>query len=227
LRAATNGKQFLDEALERFGFSINVISGSEEATLIYHGARQALRMSDDKLLIMDIGGGSVEFIIANGKRIFWKRSFKIGAALLIGRFNPEDPLTRSDVRKIAAFLEMELKPLFIVCRGHNPALLVGTAGSFETFASMIRHRFPGSGSHYGRKEHPIVWNHFQSLYRELIVSKRSDRATMKGLIKMRVDMIVMAALMLNFVLDRTGIRLIRLSAYSLKEGAIWKLMQEN
>src|SRR5688572_19632471 len=65
LRSAVNGKVFLEEARDRFGFEINLISGDEEAELIYYGVRQAVQVAGQKSLIMDIGGGSVEFIIAD------------------------------------------------------------------------------------------------------------------------------------------------------------------
>jgi exopolyphosphatase / guanosine-5'-triphosphate,3'-diphosphate pyrophosphatase len=222
LRSAENGLQFLKEVKQKFGFSIQLISGDEEAELIYHGVRQAVGLGKSKSLIMDIGGGSVEFIIANENKIFWKQSFKLGAALLLGKFQPEDPLSAGDVTRIRAHIKKELEPLFQVCQQHSPGQLIGSAGSFETIASMLWHRFPEAGSHYGKTSHPIDLHHFCQLHSELIISDTATRNTMRGLIKMRVDMIVMASLLLKFVLDKTKIKEMRLSAYSLKEGALWK-----
>ncbi len=224
LRNAVNGQQFLDEVKKKFNFDIQLITGDEEASLIYYGVRQAVDLGERKSLIMDIGGGSVEFIIANEKMIFWKRSFKLGAALLSDKFQPSDPLTPRDVKAIKAYLKQELEPLLKACQLYLPLRLIGSAGSFETFASMLRHRFPDAGSHYGKTSHPIAIHHFSQLHKELIVSDIAERNKMKGLIKMRVDMIVLASLLLKFVLDKTKIKELKLSAYSLKEGALWKVI---
>jgi exopolyphosphatase / guanosine-5'-triphosphate,3'-diphosphate pyrophosphatase len=226
LRNAENGQQFLDEVKKKFNFDIQLITGDEEASLIYYGVRRAVDLGENKSLIMDIGGGSVEFIIANEDRIFWKQSFKLGAALLSDKFQPSDPLTSKDLKSINAFLNQELEPLINACQLHLPRMLIGSAGSFETFASMLKHRFPDAGSHYGKLSHPIDIYNLTQLHNELVVSDAAKRKTMRGLIKMRVDMIVMASLLLKFVLDQTKIEEIKLSAYSLKEGALWKVISD-
>ncbi len=224
LRSASNGKQFLEEAFKKYRFKIQLISGDEEALFIYKGVRQAVPIGNKKALIVDIGGGSVEMLIADSKKIFWKKSYKSGAALLLDKFKPSDPLTRNDLRNLQSFFEVTLHSMVEACRIHRPAQLIGSAGSFETFASMIRHQFPLSGSHYGKTWHPIEVKNFKMIHRQLVVSNATTRNRMKGLIKMRVDMIVMASLLLNFVLQKSHINSIKLSTYSLKEGALWTVI---
>lgn len=222
LRNAKNGAEFRKDVKRRTGIDISFVSGDQEATLIYWGVKQALHSWDDIKLVMDIGGGSVEFIIANSKKILWKKSYKLGAALLLDKFVPNDPLKKSDLSLITAHIHEQLTDLFVAIRKYQPNQLIGSAGSFETFSSMIRYRFPESGSHYGKTEHPISIAHFKQLYKELIVSNKAQRSAMKGLIKMRVDMIVMAALILKFVLDKSKIKSMKMSAYSLKEGVMFR-----
>ena len=194
---------------------------------IYYGVQQAVELGNEKSLIMDIGGGSVEMIIANEKHIYWKQSFKLGAALLIDKFKPGDPLSQKDLKVLIAHFKEIMKPAFVACKKYHPVKLIGSAGSFETIASMIRHRFPDSGSHYGKTSHPIKLQHFKDIHRTLVVSDADARNRMKGLIKMRIDMIVMASLLLNFVLDQTKIKNIQLSTFALKEGALWKTIQSS
>jgi exopolyphosphatase / guanosine-5'-triphosphate,3'-diphosphate pyrophosphatase len=105
--------------------------------------------------------------------------------------------------------------------------LIGSAGSFETVASMIRHRNSAAGSHYGKSSHPISLRDLNALYRDLIKSTTAERRKMKGLISMRVDMIVPASVLLNFVLKKSAISNIILSSYSLKEGAIEHILEGN
>lgn len=226
LRSASNGADFLNLTRSRFGIDVKIISGKQEAELIYLGVQQAVKLGKEKSLIMDIGGGSVEFIIADNKKAYWKGSYKLGAALLIEKFKPLDPVSVGQIKQISKFFDTELKSLFVACEKYKPIQLIGSAGSFETFSSMIRHRFPKAGSHYGKTEHPISLNHFNKLYEELIKSTVEERKHMRGLIKMRVDMIVMAGLLLNYVLQKIKIDRMIMSAYSLKEGAVYSVLND-
>src|SRR4051812_26505417 len=97
IREASNGDKFINRVKVETGISIKKISGNEEAGLIYLGVRKAVKMSDKKSLIMDIGGGSTEFIIADERKIYWKKSFLLGAARLLEKFNPSDPITNLQV----------------------------------------------------------------------------------------------------------------------------------
>jgi len=220
LRNASNGGEFLDDARENFGITIALISGSDEASLIYSGVRRAVDLGDDFSLIMDIGGGSTEFIIANNRKIFWKQSFKIGASMLLEKFQPADPIRKGELKLIEHYLDDVLKPLRAALMKFPAARLIGSAGSFETVTSMIRYRNPAAGSHYGKTSHPIKRSELNALHRDIIRSTTAERKKMKGLISMRVDMIVPASILLNFVLKQTGIKNILLSTYSLKEGAL-------
>ena len=78
IRSTKNGQLFVEQAKEETGIDIQIISGDREAELIYYGVHSAVEMDDDASLIIDIGGGSTEFIIANKNRIFWKQSFLLG-----------------------------------------------------------------------------------------------------------------------------------------------------
>ena len=91
LRTASNGKDFVQEVQSKIGLTIQLIPGSEEARLIHLGVTQAVEMDDEKGLIMDIGGGSVEFIIADKNKVFWAKSFPIGVAVLHNIFHEKEP----------------------------------------------------------------------------------------------------------------------------------------
>ena len=74
IRSAKNGKEFTRKVIDKTGISLKVINGDEEATLIYLGVRQCVNLGNKPTLIIDIGGGSTECIIADNKKIFWKIS---------------------------------------------------------------------------------------------------------------------------------------------------------
>jgi exopolyphosphatase / guanosine-5'-triphosphate,3'-diphosphate pyrophosphatase len=224
LRTADNGTDFIREARQKYKLNIISISGDEEARLICLGVRQAVKITDSPVLIMDIGGGSVEFIICDQKKMLWRKSYKAGAALLLEKFSPSDPITQSEITRVRKFASTELKSLFEQIKKFGPDTLIGSAGSFETMASMIRHRFPDSGSHYGKTEHNISLVHFKELYKALIKSTIAERKKMKGLIKMRIDMIVLSVILTNLVLEKSKVKKMKLSTYSLKEGALYDIM---
>lgn len=227
LRNAQNGPDFVKEARSKYDININLIDGIKEAEFICDGVRQAVKLGTECALIMDIGGGSVEFIIADQKKIFWKRSFKTGAALLQANFHISDPMTISERRKIEAFLIDEFLPLFDAVRKYNPVKLVGAAGSFETFSSMIAFRFKQKITSTSKLEKKLHWTHVRKIYQELIASTTEERKKMKGLVKMRVDMIVMASLLLHVVSSKTGLKNLIVSSYSLKEGALYQIINKN
>ena len=146
--------------------------------------------------------------------------FRSGSTYLFETFQPADPMSKSDLRRINGYFKETLQPMVEAVRKHQPVHLIGSAGSFETFSSMIRHRHPESGSHYGKKSHRISIKQFRMLNKDLIHSTHDERIRMRGLLRMRADMIVPASLLLDYVLDCCKIKNITMSAYSLKEGAL-------
>ena len=85
-RNAQNGAALAKTIEEATSIAITIISGNREAELIYFGVKEALQLGEEKALIVDIGGGSVEFIIANEHTLFWKESFEIGGQRLMDLF---------------------------------------------------------------------------------------------------------------------------------------------
>ncbi|MFM8951179.1 MAG: phosphatase [Bacteroidota bacterium] len=220
IRDASNGREFSTVVQQDFKIRLQIIDGDREAELISRGVRKAVPNLVPCYLIMDIGGGSTEFIIIQNNKTVWKHSYKLGSSFLLEHFKPSDPMVQGDLRRMEQHFSQSLVDLFVAIQQYRPTLLVGSAGSFETFASMIRYCFPTSGRHYGKKSHPIDVQHFQALNKLLVASNHAQRLRMRGLLKMRADMIVPASVLLNFVLKKSKIKNMIMSSYSLKEGAL-------
>ncbi len=141
IRSATNGKEFVKSVLAETGIKIKVISGEKKAELICYGVRQCVRMTKKKQLIMDIGGGSTEFVIANKNETFWKGSFNIGASRLLEIFKPSDPITSTEIKKMELFLEKIVSPLNLTLKKYPVDSLIGSSGSFDTLAEIIGWKF--------------------------------------------------------------------------------------
>lgn len=226
IRDAENGHVFTDALKEQFNLDISVISGDREAELIYLGVRQTLPFRSKRFLLLDIGGGSNELIIADCNKIFWKRSFKLGMARLLERFSPSDPITKDEIKAIESYLSEELTELFEQVKALKPQVFIGASGSFDSFVAMMAHQ------KLLRAMESCIFNEipletYHRLYETLIRSTKEERDKMKGLEPVRRDMIVLAAIFVNFVLQQTGLRTIYQSAYSLKEGAVFEILRNN
>jgi len=227
IRSAQNGENLIRDIREIYGIHPQIISGELEAELIYHGVKLALHDKPEKpILIMDIGGGSVEFIISDHEKILWKESYKIGVARLLEKIKPSNPISNSQVSNTEDLLYTELDSLFKAINKHKPETLVGSSGSFDTFIDLL---YPGKkpGSGYAQASNEIDSEDFQNLYNTLINSSLEERLAMPGMPDFRAEMIVLAIIEVHYLVKRSNIQRIIQSAYALKEGAIHLMIQDN
>jgi len=219
VRNAKNGSEFVYQVKELLGIDIEVISGEEEAQLIYEGIKLSGALTEQTQLMMDIGGGSVEFIIGNSQEVFWKKSFEIGGQRLLDAFHYHDPILSEEVTKLEQYCSEHLQPLLMAIRTFKPQGLVGASGTFDTlidiyFESMLQCKL--SGQHVYELPREVFFKIFQLL----ITKNREERLLIPGMIPMRVDMIVVASCLIDFILSHLPESPITCSHYSLKEGAI-------
>lgn len=218
LRDALNGPELLLKIKKTTGFKIQLIDGDQEATYIYQGVKASQLLDESCQLIMDIGGGSTEFIICNKNKIFWKKSFRLGAARLLEEISPSDPIRKEEIKKINLLLEKKLFPLLKACEKYQPQKLIGSSGSFDTFAAIILKK---NGETLGRKvNYQFNLFEYKKVHSILLKSTYKERLQIPGLLRMRADMIVLATLLLTFVLQSTKIKSLYLSKYALKEGVL-------
>ncbi|HTA61495.1 MAG TPA: exopolyphosphatase [Bacteroidia bacterium] len=223
IREAENAKEFILEVKKQANIDIEIISGDKEAELIYYGNKMAVEISKEPCLIMDIGGGSNEFIIVNNTGVFWKQSFKLGVARLLSMFHPENPITEKTKQSIIDYLKVELQPLLNELKKHPVTTLVGSSGAFESVLNMIgKEEITENKTSYD-----ISLEDYHLISKKTIHSTTEERQHMPGLIPMRRDMIVLSYILIDFILNNTEIKKITLSTYSLKEGAITLFMEKN
>ncbi len=219
IRNASNGQELVDKIKVETGITTGIISGDEEAQLIYYGVGHALNLGEETSLIMDIGGGSIEFIIGNAKEILWKHSFEIGGQRMIERFHRHDPILDNEREAVEAYLKENLSLLFEKVSTYKPGTLVGSSGTFDTLSDIFRVQ-EGLEKSPDATEFPLTLEGFNRIADEIITKNRDQRLAIPGMIELRVDMIVVAVILINFVLTHSGIEKIRVSAYALKEGVL-------
>jgi exopolyphosphatase/guanosine-5'-triphosphate,3'-diphosphate pyrophosphatase len=226
-RTSKNGYILLDEIREKTGIEVEIISGDREAELIYKGVRQTLSFNSEKFLILDIGGGSNELIIADMNKIFWKKSYPLGIARLLEKFKPGDPITDFDIRSINEYLAESLDELFYQLRQHEINILIGASGSFETFVTMTQELdINETECVLEHNSNKITLSELNQLNEKLIRSTIEERKKMKGLELMRVEMIVLASLFVNFMLENHKFYMIVQSNFALKEGAAYEQLNK-
>jgi exopolyphosphatase/guanosine-5'-triphosphate,3'-diphosphate pyrophosphatase len=218
-RGASNGLSFRDEIEEKTSLSINIISGDEEAEYIYRGVKTAFDIGGDPALIMDIGGGSVEFIIGNRDEVFWKKSYNIGAQRLLDWFHNIDPIPPGEIKRLNVFFEEQLCELDEMFKKFQPTCIIGSSGTFDTLSEIYQHQI-NRFVQGDETELPLTTDGFEQIYQLIIKHDRIGRLAIPGMIEMRVDMIVVAACLVKYIIDRYNINLIRVSSHALKEGMI-------
>lgn len=225
IRSASNGKKFVEAAKKETGIEINVISGDKEAELIWEGVRQALEIGESHSLVLDIGGGSNEFIIADSRGIAWKQSFDIGVARLLEKFKPSDPITGTEIKTLESHFQQILQPVFEAVKQNPVKELIGASGSFDTFAEMIAHKFHSIDILKGRTEFVFNLEEYESVHRQLLESTSRERRNTPGIIELRVDMIVIATVLVNFLLRELKIGRMRMSTFALKQGVLAEVLK--
>jgi exopolyphosphatase/guanosine-5'-triphosphate,3'-diphosphate pyrophosphatase len=226
IRNAKNGRDLVADIEDKTGITTRIINGREEAEYIYFGVQKAMNLGKETNLIMDIGGGSIEFIIANAYKIFWLQSFEIGGQRMIDRFHRHDPITVEEISNLEHYLFEELKPLFDAMSIHQPTTLVGSSGTFDTLSEIYCKR-DGRAIDPDASEFPLTIKAFEEIFQDIISKTRAERLAIDGMIPLRVDMIVVASVLVKYILDSFGIKHIRVSAFALKEGVLLKTIEEH
>ena len=225
IRNAGNGYVLVKEIKERTGIEVKVISGDKEAELIYEGVKYGMDLGKSTSVIMDIGGGSVEFIICNHDKIFYKESFEIGAQRLLDKFHKSDVITLEETQHMIDYLEEKLTPLFQAAATFKPVTLVGSSGTFDTLCDIDVRRKGISFSIEQGIEYTLSMKDFEEISYDILSKSREERMQIPGMAEMRVDMIVVACILIQFITHKFQTQKIRVCAYALKEGLLSKVMQ--
>ena len=220
VRSAGNGQDFIDEVKDKAGIQIDLITGEQEAAYIYKGIDASGILGDDNALIMDIGGGSVEFIIGNTDEVLWKQSFEIGAARLMDKFHKTDPIPLQSIKELTRYLNEKLTDLFMAAIRYKPKMLIGSSGAFESFAEVIELEKGKTFDLKRIKVYEFDTDDLLDLIERLAKSNHDTRAATKGIIPVRVDMIVVASLLTIYIMQKLGLADVSMSTYSLKEGVL-------
>ena len=223
IREAANGRAFVRRAKEETGFTIQPISGDLEALLIYKGVRRALGLSRPSLLV-DIGGGSTEFVVATEQVVFFKTSLKLGAARTMERFVTTDPISDKEKKALRAFYRETMAPVFEAAREFGAVDLVGSSGTLKALGRLCGAR------HLDEAEliftEPITPKTFGDTLSRTIKSSEKERRE-AGVDETRLDQLATGALLVETLLDELDFEQVRISPDALREGIVLHYIEQN
>ncbi len=225
-RNAKNGEKLATAIYETSGIKVQIIQGEKEAELIFYGVKAALNIGFEPSLLMDIGGGSVEFIICNNDKIFWKQSFEIGAQRLFDKYQTTDPILQSSIVEMQQYLSLALKPLKEAIEIYHPKVLIGSSGSFDTLCEIFIADHQLEIDLYHGTEYDLPLHYFGEIFYKIITKNVDQRRSIKGMSPMRVDMIVVACVMMDYIIQTFFMQRLRVSFYSLKEGVMYLMAHD-
>ena len=215
LRKAENGGEFIQIVKASFDIDIQLIDGQREAALIYKGVRLTTSVDfSQPILTMDVGGGSVEFILSHQNLVKYAYSINIGISELRARFPSSDPPTFKNHDDVMKHLWQECHQVLEVCREIKPVTLIGSSGLFEFLMSM-------DGQTPILKGNIILSDQALKLLRLVSISSSKERRLIKGMPIDRYDLSLESSYIMLFVLESMKtIGNTVVSPFAMKEGAI-------
>ncbi len=226
VREADNRDEFLRRARDEAGVEVEVVSGVEEARLIHLGVLQDVPVADVRLLLIDIGGGSTEFVVGEGSEMLAARSLKLGAIRLTDRFFADEPLTAAQVERCRAHVRSYLGPVVREVARHGFEVAVGSSGTILNLAEMVRQR----RGELGRAVSNISFgrNELGKVVAALVEAPTiKQRLKVPGLDTRRADIIVAGAILLDEATTALGIEEMTVSDYALREGLVLDTLQRS
>lgn len=227
IRSAANGPQLVQDVLQETGIRIQIIHGNEEAALIHEGVKNGVRLPADKAcLLLDIGGGSVEFIVSKNGEALLLRSINIGAARLLEQISPNDPITDAEWKSLQTYVHESCVGLLEELKAFDIDLLVGSSGTFETLAALAAHENKDHLSAEQLNGYRFSRELLQTMISRIRASDQDERMGMRGMDPLRVDMIVVGAGLVHWVAESLDIEACMVSSYALKDGMLFRHLRE-
>ena len=219
VRNAQNKLAFLQSIAEETGLQPRVLSGEEEASLIYRGVSANLELHPPKAFIMDVGGGSVEIIIADPQGVRQLFSIEAGIARIKASLHISEPIQPLEAQALFAWLTERFAPVVAAIRAEGAYTLIGSSGSFDTFSAIAQlQNAPGEPPLH--HTHAFDFDQLQAIIKYLATLTLEQRMEVPGMARLRVDMIVIVCCMVDYFIHAAGVTEVIYSPFALKDGAL-------
>lgn len=221
LRLAANGKEFIAAVQQATNIQIALITGEREADLIYKGMKMGLyghakTPATSPFLMVDVGGGSVEFIIGDSTAKYWARSFNVGVTILKQNFQPTDTLFLSEVAAIENFLEATCIGLRHAIAEFIPKTPVIACGTLDILAKIT------APSRY-RENMDLPKASFDAFYREIAFLSTNELVKNPAVPSDKVEMLAVSFVLLDWIMRLLQADKMTISVFSMKAGILHEL----
>ncbi len=228
VREALNKNEIIKKVFDETGLEIEVISGYEEARLIYLGILKSVPIYDKKTLVIDIGGGSTEFLIGEKGKTHYSASLKLGAVRLTQKFFRGKELTQESIKECRNWVHGELFNIAEAAKRIGFDQCVGSSGTIMATGSMIDALIKK------KKTQNMLFNNYEitrkeiSIIRDEVLKRKTDdqRKKIPGLDDKRADIIPAGIIILDEIFTLLGLERMTISSYALREGIIIDTLQK-
>ncbi len=216
LRVAKNATPFLREARQVLGFPIEVISGREEARLIYLGVAHALPAAGHRRLVVDVGGGSTEFIIGRGYEPELTESLYMGCVSYSLRYFPEGRIDKGRLRAAELAARQELASMVRAYRAAGWDEAVASSGTARSIENILREN--------GMANEGLTRDGLERLRSLLIKQEKADPDRIAGLRPNRAPVLPGGLAIISAVFDELGVDAMKVSEAALRHGVLYDLL---
>ena len=217
---------FIQRSIDEVGIKIRAIPGSMEAELIGFAVQHGLSLDEKPVLIVDIGGGSVEFILGNKHQFYFLKSLKIGVSRMTDRYKPNDPISFEQIDQIKAYYKQSLLSVQEALNQWPTEYIIGSSGTMQNIASMIAADQGVDVESFALNERIFSREDFIGFYDSFIGLNRFERQLIPGLDEKRVDFINTGMILLRYLMDEFNLKSVRISTQALREGMIIRYLKK-
>ena len=214
IRDAKNGKDILDQINKKFEIDLQVLSGDDEAQMTFLAVRRWLGWSSGRLLVLDIGGGSLEIAVGDDERAEATVSLPLGASRLTREYLDSDPHTSKEIKALETFaLDSVKRDVPEDIMDHIADHFVATSKTFRTLARLGEHWFDDNPKY-------LKINSLTKMIPKLQDMSNKQRAELPGVSQSRARQIVAGAIVARTVMEKLHINELEICPWALREGIV-------
>lgn len=225
-REAENGGAFVEEIQRRAGVAPKVISGSEEARLIFLGVRRSLDLGSRRCVVADVGGGSVELAVGQNEQLLYADSLRLGVQRLLARAGGAEPLDPKEVTLLEGYIEGVLEGAVARAKSLGFAQVIGTSGTLRTVGEAA-HLRAGGAPWRSLNAQRVSRKNLAVLAGELVTMTPAQRAKVDRVGEQRADAIHLGAVLAARLLAQLDADELTLCDASLREGVVWDYLERH
>ena len=214
IRDAKNGKAILAEINQKFEIDLQVLSGDDEAQMTFLAVRRWLGWSSGRLLVLDIGGGSLEIAVGDDERAEATVSLPLGASRLTREYLGSDPHSSKEIKALETFvLDAVNSSVPEEIMDHIADHFVATSKTFRTLARLGEHWFDDNPKY-------LKINSLNKMIPKLQAMSNKERADLPGVSQSRARQIVAGSIVARTVMERLHISELEICPWALREGIV-------